>query len=47
LKVDYLITDRTKNEADRFEGELVQFGFGEFGDWGKVVGYLRVKGKLN
>jgi 5'(3')-deoxyribonucleotidase len=38
---DFLIDDRTKNGADRFPGELVQFGTPEFPDWASVTGYLR------
>ncbi len=37
---DYLIDDRTKNGADQFEGELVQFGTEEFPDWEHVKKYL-------
>jgi 5'(3')-deoxyribonucleotidase len=39
-KGDYLIDDRTKNGADRFEGELIQFGTEKFPDWKAVVDYL-------
>lgn len=39
-KGDYLIDDRTKNGADRFEGELIQFGSGRFPDWDAVLAYL-------
>ena len=43
-KGDYLVDDRTKNGADRFEGELIQFGSERFPDWGSccslsVVGW--------
>jgi 5'(3')-deoxyribonucleotidase len=37
---DFLIDDRTKNGADRFDGELVQFGQEPFTDWPSVVAYL-------
>jgi len=37
---DYLVDDRTKNGADRFEGELVLFGSPEFPDWRAVTEYL-------
>lgn len=39
-KGDYLVDDRTKNGADRFEGELIQFGSERFPDWDAVVAYL-------
>lgn len=39
-KGDYLIDDRTKNGADRFEGELIQFGSDRFPDWNAVLAYL-------
>ena len=39
-KGDYLIDDRTKNGADRFEGELIQFGSDRFPDWDAVLAYL-------
>lgn len=39
-KGHYLIDDRKKNGADRFEGELILFGSVEFPDWGAVVRYL-------
>ena len=32
--------DRTKNGADRFEGELIQFGSDRFPDWDAVLAYL-------
>jgi 5'(3')-deoxyribonucleotidase len=38
---DYLIDDRTKNGADRFQGELILFGSDEFNNWEAVVSYLR------
>jgi 5'-nucleotidase len=37
---DYLIDDRTKNGADKFEGELIQFGSEAFENWGAVLRYL-------
>ena len=39
-KGDYLIDDRTKNGADKFEGEHIHFGQGVFKDWGEVTKYL-------
>jgi 5'(3')-deoxyribonucleotidase len=38
---DFLIDDRTKNGADQFAGELIQFGSEKFPDWSKVLHYLR------
>jgi len=37
---DYLIDDRTKNGADRFEGEHIHYGTEPFPDWAAVVAYL-------
>ena len=42
-KGDYLIDDRTKNGADKFEGELVLFGSEKFSDWQKVLEYFSNK----
>jgi 5'-nucleotidase len=39
-KGDFLIDDRTKNGADRFEGELIHFGTEKFPDWKSVIEYL-------
>jgi hypothetical protein len=39
-KGDYLIDDRTKNGADKFEGELIQFGSEKFPNWEAVTKYL-------
>ena len=39
-KGDYLIDDRTKNGADKFSGELIQFGTEKFPDWITVKKYL-------
>ena len=39
-KGNYLIDDRTKNGADKFEGEHIHFGQGVFKDWGAVTKYL-------
>ena len=39
-KGDYLIDDRTKNGADKFEGEHIHFGQGAFKDWNAVNKYL-------
>lgn len=38
---NYLVDDRTKNGADRFNGELIRFGSEHFPDWPAVVAYLR------
>jgi 5'-nucleotidase len=38
---DYLIDDRLKNGADKFLGEHIYFGEGNFPDWGAVLDYLR------
>jgi 5'-nucleotidase len=40
---DYLVDDRTKNGADRFQGELILFGSDEFKNWEVVVEYLQAK----
>jgi len=40
---DYLIDDRIKNGADKFEGEHVHFGQETFADWDAVVTYLLTK----
>jgi 5'-nucleotidase len=40
LKGDFLIDDRTKNGADRFEGELIQFGSAKFPNWKSVLDAL-------
>jgi len=37
---DYLIDDRLKNGADRFEGEHIHFGTETFPDWSTVLDYL-------
>lgn len=38
---DYLIDDREKNGADRFEGELLRFGTGQtYPDWKAIIAYL-------
>jgi len=40
-KGHYLIDDRTKRGADKFEGELIQFGpEGNFKEWDSVINYL-------
>ena len=39
-KGDYLIDDRTKNGADKFEGEHIHFGQGVFNDWDAITKYL-------
>ena len=40
LKGDYLIDDREKHGADKFEGEWLQFGSERFPDWQAVLDYL-------
>lgn len=40
---DFLIDDRTKNGADRFQGEHILFGSPQFPDWPTVVNYLNGK----
>ena len=42
---DYLIDDRLKNGADKFQGELIHFGSDKFPDWDAVVVYLSEKNK--
>ncbi|HDR68470.1 MAG TPA: hypothetical protein ENN61_05400 [Bacteroidaceae bacterium] len=44
-KGDFLVDDRIKNGADRFEGELIQFGSEKFPDWRTVSAYLLGKAK--
>lgn len=39
-KGDYLIDDRDKNGADKFEGELIRFGSERFPNWHAVSKYL-------
>jgi 5'(3')-deoxyribonucleotidase len=39
----FLIDDRTKNGADRFQGEHILFGSDKFPDWPSVVDYLNGK----
>lgn len=39
-KGDFLIDDRTKNGADKFEGEHIHFGTPKFPDWKSVMKYL-------
>jgi len=41
---DYLIDDRLKNGADKFQGELIYFGSDQFPDWKAVVVYLSEAG---
>jgi len=40
LRGDFLVDDRLKNGADRFEGELILFGSPQFPDWPTVTDYL-------
>ena len=37
---DFLVDDRTKNGADRFEGEMILFGSPLFPDWQSVTEHL-------
>ena len=37
---DFLIDDRKKNGADKFKGELIEFGSTKFPDWPTIVAYL-------
>lgn len=37
---DFLVDDRTKNGADRFEGQLIHFGSDEFPNWELVTEFL-------
>ena len=37
---DYLIDDRTKNGADKFQGEHLLFGSEQFPGWKEVLAYL-------
>ena len=37
---DYLVDDRLKNGADKFQGELIHFGSAKFPNWDAVVEYL-------
>jgi 5'(3')-deoxyribonucleotidase len=39
----YLVDDRTKNGADKFQGEHIHFGQDPFLDWPSVVQYLNGK----
>ena len=40
---DFLVDDRDKNGADRFQGEHILFGSERFPDWPAVVAYLHDK----
>ena len=40
---DFLVDDRTKNGADKFKGELIQFRTEKFPDWEAVKKYLMEK----
>jgi 5'-nucleotidase len=46
---DFLVEDRTRQGADEFEGEQIQFGTGEFTNWTVTLLYLKNKihGGLN
>tara|TARA_A100001015_G_scaffold299926_1_gene384641 strand:+ start:478 stop:1002 length:525 start_codon:yes stop_codon:yes gene_type:complete len=39
-KGDYLIDDRTKRGADKFEGKHIHFGYSPFHNWYDVLEYL-------
>jgi len=45
-KGGFLVDDRTKNGANEFEGELIQFGSEKFPDWSTVKNYLINHDKL-
>ena len=38
---DFLVDDRKKNGADKFQGELILFGSNDFTDWEAVLQHLR------
>ena len=40
---DFLIDDRLKNGVDKFQGEHIYFGQGEFQTWDDVLEYLKSK----
>ena len=40
---DFLVDDKTKNGAGKFQGELIQFGKDEFPNWNAVTDYLIAK----
>lgn len=40
-KGDFLIDDREKNGADKFEGELIQFGSTRFPNWKALIEYKK------
>lgn len=39
-KGDFLVDDRPKNGADRFEGDWIEFGTAEYPDWNTVTAHL-------
>ena len=39
-KGDYLVDDRDKNGANKFDGELIRFGSDVFPDWNSVLRHL-------
>jgi hypothetical protein len=45
LRGEFLVDDRTARGADRFKGELVQFGTDEFATWPEVTEYLRSRAR--
>lgn len=40
-KGDFLIDDRDKNGANKFEGKLIKFGSTEFPDWDSVIKHMK------
>ena len=40
-KGDFLIDDRTKNGADKFEGKHIHFGQEPFPNWDAVINYMK------
>lgn len=44
---DFLIDDRLANGADKFTGELVQYGSEKFPDWKTVMDYMKAKAILS
>lgn len=40
-KGNFLIDDREKNGADKFEGEFIKFGSPKYPDWEAVIQYMK------
>ena len=40
---DFLVDDRTTRGVDRFKGQHLHFGRGEFPDWNAVLAFLRTQ----